>query len=173
MLCFTSCNEQSKVKAFLDKYEFEDFSQFNSVSVFIRGVDGENNPIVMINAPHWIYDTSRVGLYVVILDKKSNQIIETKWTLTENIVDADTVKLQQLIQTFIKYRIPRLNVDTSGNVFVYLKDNETLALARFINNSEFTKYNIEAWRNIKGNWYKPVYYNYSVIINSSSMLESN
>lgn len=153
MLCFTSCNEQTRVKAFLAKYEFEDFSQFNNVSVFIRGVDSENNPIVMIDAPHWIYDTSRVGLYVVILDKKSNQIIKTKWTLTENIVDADSVKLQQLIQTFIKYRIPRLNVDTAGNVFVYLKDCETLTLARFVGDNEFTKYNIEAWKKIKNNWY--------------------
>ena len=32
MLCFNSCIEQSKEKAFLAKYEFEDFSQFKNVS---------------------------------------------------------------------------------------------------------------------------------------------
>lgn len=142
--------------AFLAKNELEDFSQFNSVSIFIRGVDREKNPIIMINAPNLVNDSSKVGLYVVILDRKSYQIIETKWTLTEYHVDADTAKLQQLAQKFMQYEIPRLNVDEQGNVFVYLKDIETLALVRFTNESELQKQSKETkWINIKGNWYKP------------------
>jgi len=155
MFLFNSCIGQSKEKAFIAKYEFEDFSQFNDVHVFIRGVDRERNPIIFVNAPNSVSDTAKVGIYVVVLDKKSNQIIETKWTLTENYVDADTIKLQQLAQAFMKYKIPRLKVDEQGNVFVYLKDFETLALVRFENERELLKNPNKKWKIIKGNWYKP------------------
>lgn len=156
MLCFTSCIDPFYEKKFLSKYEFEDFSQFESSSIFIRGGDSEGNPIIFINAPHLVRDTSKVGCCVVILDKKSGQVIGTKWTLTDNNVNADTVKLQQLAQAFMQYGIPRMEVDEQGNVFVYLKDVETLALAKFVNENELQKHNEKMnWINIKHNWYKP------------------
>ena len=156
VLSFNSCIGQSKEKAFLAKYEFEDFSQFKNVSVFIRGIDSERNPIIFVDAPHLVRDTSKVGCYVVILDKKNYRIINAKWTLTKDSVNADTVKLQHLAQAFIQYKIPRLQVDEQGNVFVYLKDVETLALVRFANENELQKRNKEVrWINIKPNWYKP------------------
>ena len=155
MFLFNSCIGQSKEKAFIAKYEFEDFSQFNNVHIFIRGGDRERNPIIMINAPHLVNDTSRIGLYVVTLDKKNYQVIEAKWTLTEYAVNADTVKLQQLAQAFMNYKIPRLDVDEQGNVFVYLADVETLAMVRFANENELQKRSKETkWKNIKSNWYK-------------------
>ena len=153
MLCFNSCIGQSEEKAFLAKYEFEDFSQFKNVSVFIRGGDNQRNPIIFVDAPHLVRDTSKVGCYVVTLDKKTYQVIKAKW-MTEYDVEADTLKLQHLAQTFIMYRIPRLDVDTAGNVFVYLKDVETLALVRFIDEKEMLK-DPREWINIKDNWFKP------------------
>jgi hypothetical protein len=153
MLCFNSCIGQSEEKAFLAKYEFEDFSQFKNGSVFIRGGDSQRNPIIFVDAPHLVRDTSKVGCYVVMLDKKTTKVIKAKW-MTEYDVEADTLKLQHLAQTFIMYRIPRLDVDTAGNVFVYLKDVETLALVRFIDEKEKLKYPRE-WINIKDNWFKP------------------
>ena len=103
-----------------------------------------------------VRDTSKVGCYVVILDKTSYRIINAKWTLIEDSVNADTVKLQKLAQVFMKYEIPRLDVDKDGNIFVYLKDVETLALVRFANENELQKRNKEVkWINIKHNWYKP------------------
>lgn len=153
---YGECWAYSYKKAFLAKYEFEDFSQFKNVSVFIRGGDSERNPIVFVDAPHLVRDTSGVGCYVVILDKKNYRIINAKWTLTKDSVNADTVKLQYLAQTFMQYKIPRLQVDEQGNVFVYLKDVETLALVRFANENELQKRSKEAkWINIKNNWYKP------------------
>lgn len=157
MLCFISCNGQSKEEFFLTKHGFKDFSQFKNVSVFIRGVDNEANPIIFVDAPFLVRDTSRVGCYIVILDKNNNQIKRTKWTLTEKSVNADTVKLQQLAQTFMQYEIPRLNVDEYGNVFVYLKDVETLGLVRTTNGLELLKHNNKVKLiNIKDNWYKPI-----------------
>jgi len=66
-------------KAFLVKYEFEDFSQFKNVSLFIRGGDSERHPIVVVDAPHLVRDTSKVGYYVVTLDKRTHQVKEAKW----------------------------------------------------------------------------------------------
>ncbi|MGB4542731.1 MAG: hypothetical protein WBI03_07820, partial [Bacteroidales bacterium] len=78
--------------------------------------------------------------------------------MTEHYVEADTLKLQHLAQTFMKYDVPHLKVDTVGNVFIYLKDVETLALVRFANDNEMLKRSKEyTWKKIKNrdNWYKP------------------
>ncbi len=156
ILCFSSCVGHSKEKAFLAQYEYEDFSQFNSTSTFIRGLDSERNPIVMIDAATLVEDTVDVGLYTVTLDKNSNQIIRSRWTLTEDVVNVDTMMLQQLAISFIQYNISRLIVDDQGNVFVYLKDVENPSLARFINENELQKHNGESmWINIRHDWYIP------------------
>ena len=76
--------------------------------------------------------------------------------MTKYDVESDTLKLQHLAQTFMQYKIPRLKVDGQENVFVYLKDVETLALVRLANENELQKRSKEVkWINIKYNWYKP------------------
>ena len=137
MLCFNSCIGPSYEKTFLSKYEFEDFSQFNEINIFKRGGD-ENNQCIAIDVPFFVNGTLRTGCCTVTLDKKTYQVIGTKWP-TESYIYADSVKLQQLAQTFMQYNIPRLEVDEQGNVFVYLKDVETLALVRFANEKELQK----------------------------------
>lgn len=155
-LSLYSCIGQSNEKAFLDKYEFEDFSQFKNVSVFIRGQDIEKNPIVMVNAPSWVNDNAKTGLYVITLDKTNYQIINTKWTLTEGRVNADTVMIQQLAQTFMQYNISGLKVDEGGNVFAYLNDAETLSLVRFNDINETQKEDKKVkWIKNRHNWYRP------------------
>ena len=122
----------------------------------LRGTDKHNNLVIYGYAPDFINDTSRVGFYVIKLEKEHYQIAGMRWTLMENNVEADTLKLQHLAQVFMKYEIPRLDVDKDGNVFVYLKDVETLALVRFANENELQKRNKEIkWINVKPNWYKP------------------
>lgn len=154
MFLFNSCATNYE-KAFLAKYEFEDFSQFKEVDMFFRGTNKENNLVIYGYAPDLINNTSKAEFYLIVLNNQNHEIVEMDWKLIENNVKADTIKLQQLAQTFIMYRIPRLNVDTAGNVFVYLKDVETLALVRFANENELQKRSKEVkWINIKHNWYK-------------------
>lgn len=154
MLCFNSCIGQPREKAFLAKYEFEDFSQFKEVNIFKRGGD-ENNQALVIDVPYFVNNTLKTGCYIVTLDRKKYQVIRAKWT-TESNVNADTVKLQQLAKTFMQYKIPRLSVDEQGNVFVYLRDVETLALVKFANENELQKRSKEVkWINIKHSWYRP------------------
>lgn len=140
-------------KAFLDKYELEDFSQFKKVNVFKRGGD-ENDQILAMDVSYFVNDTSKTGCYIVTLDKKKHYVTKAKWA-TEYHVDSDTAKLQQLAQIFMRYEIYRLTVDVAGNIFVYLKDIETLALVQFANEEELKKRSKETkWINIKSNWYK-------------------
>lgn len=153
MSLFSNCIGQSKERAFIVKYEYEDFSPFKGINVFKRGGDG-NNQILVMDVSYFVNDSSKTGCYVVTLDKKNHHVTKAKWT-TEYHVDSDTTKLQQLAQVFMRYEIPRLNVDKAGNVFVYLKDIETLALVRFVNESELqTRSKETRWISIKGNWYK-------------------
>jgi len=154
MLLFNSCIGQSQEKTFITKYEFENFSQFKGVDMAFRGADKHNNFVIFGYAPNLVNDSTKVGYYVVILDRENYQAIETRFIRTEYYVNSDTIKLQQLAQIFMKYKIPRLNVDEHENVFVYLKDFETLALARFNDESEILKYP-HKWINVKDNWYKP------------------
>ena len=151
MFLFGSCVGVSYERAFLAKYEFEDFSQFKGVDMAFRGTDKHGNLGVFGYAPQLINDYSKVGYYILILDRENYQVIETRLARTE--FSADTIKLQLLARTFIEYEIPRLKVDTQGNVFVYLKNFETLALARFAD-SDLPKYP-HKWVEIGNNWYKP------------------
>ena len=146
--------EQTRRETFLSKYEFEDFSEFKDVHIYIRDVD-RGNPILMMNAPNLVYDTSDVGLYVLQLDKNDHHVLDSKWTYGGREIDADTSKMQQLAQSFINYKIPRLFVDEAENVFVYLKDVETLAMTRIADSLHLPKTFNYSWVKIKGNWYKP------------------
>lgn len=153
LICFISCIEQSRREAFLSKYAIEDFSPFKELTIVKRG--GNHNEYgLALDSPCFVNDTLKTCCYFIRLDKKSNQVIRAEWT-TETKVTADTLKLQELAQVFIKYEIPRLDVDIEGNVFVYLKDIETLSMAQFADNSGFLKHYHQAWTRIKGNWYKP------------------
>lgn len=154
IILLTGCLGQSIEKAFIVKNEFEDFSKFKGVNVLKRGED-KNKEIIAMFVSYFVNDNSKTGCYLVTLDKKNHQVIKAIWT-TECNIDKDTLMLQQLAQTFIKYKIPRLNVDNVGNVFVYLKDIETLALARFVDENELKKRSKEMrWIEVKDNWYKP------------------
>ena len=160
MSLFHSCAVNYE-KAFISKYNLVDFSQFNGVDMSFRGTDKQENLVIYGYAPDFINDTSKVGYYVMRLKKQDYQVVDMKWTLIENKIKADTIKLQHLAKTFIQYKIPRtqytiprLKVDEQGNVFVYLKDVETLALVRFIDEKEMLK-DPREWVNIKDNWFKP------------------
>ena len=155
MLLSNSCVDQSNEKAFIAKYGLEDFSQFKDTDMTFRGSDRQGNFIVFGYAPNLI-NTSEAGYYVVILDSKNYQVIETELVRAEDYANADMIKLHQLAQTFMRYEISRLNVDAQGSVFIYLENAAALALVRFANESELLKRSKEMkWIKIKDNWYKP------------------
>ena len=154
ILLFCGCAEQSREDEFLAKYEFEDFNQFKGTNIFVRNFDKQGNLIIIGYAPDLKNDSTKTGYFYMKLDAKNHQAIKTTWTLTEDYADADTVKLQQLAQAFIKYDIPRLKVVKNGNVFVY-KNLEKLAFVRFVDDNELLKSSHRKWSNITGNWYKP------------------
>ena len=153
MFFWWSCCGQTKEKVFLNQFEFEEFLQFKDIDVSKRGGNNYQQTLALFIS-YSVNNKSKTGCYLVTLDKKNYQVLKTKWT-TEYFVEADTTKLQQLEQEFIKYNIPLLRVDTLGNVFIYLKDAETLAMVKFTNESERLKRSKETkWIKIQGEWYK-------------------
>ena len=161
MLLCNSCHKQSKESIFLAKYEFEDFSCFKELGVFQRGTS-EDVRLIMIEASFITNDSLYTGLYVVKLGTNDNRIIDAQW-MTEYKNNADTLTLQQVAQSFVKYEISGLTVDGHGNVFLYLDNFEELSLARFDTDADIERMKAryddqrdwnKYWQMIRGNWYR-------------------
>ena len=144
-------------KEFLDKYEYEDFSQFKGVNMDVRGYDDSGKIIITGRIDFLKNDSLKFGYYTLKMDTQDNNITYMHWICADKEVELDTIKLQHLAKNFMKYQISRLDVDTAGNVFVYIKDFETRAFVRFANENELKKRSREStWTKVKNtdNWYK-------------------
>lgn len=155
IILVSHCSSCSKEKDFIAEHEFDNFCLFHNTHVFIRGKDVTDNTIVMIHAPALVRDTSCCGLYVVTFDE-NNHLSNTKWTLTSATTDADTTMLQHIAKQFLNYNVQRLDVDSIGNVFVYLYDVETLSIVKVVSENKITRLlKNKGVRHIQGEWYKP------------------
>lgn len=157
LLLYNSCEQHKREKEFLDKYEYEDFSQFKGVYMGIRGYDDSGKIIITGFIDFLKNDSLKFGEYTLKMDTQDYNIPYMYWICADKEVELDTIRLKHLAQTFMKYKIPRLEVDTAGNVFVYIKDFETMAFVRFANENEMLKRSKEyTWKKIKNtdNWYK-------------------
>ena len=144
-------------KEFLDKYEYEDFSQFKGVNMDVRGYDDSGKIIITGSIDFLKNDSLKFGYYTLKMDTQDYDIPYMHWICADKEVELDTIKLQHLKKNFMKYQIPRIDVDTAGNVFVYIKDFETRAFVRFANEDELKKRSMEStWTKVKttDNWYK-------------------
>jgi len=144
-------------KEFLNKYEYEDFSQFKGVNMDVRGYDDSGKIIITGSIDFLKNDSLKFGYYTLKMDTQDYNITYMHWICADKEVELDTIKLEQLAKNFMKYKISRLDVDTAGNVFVYIKDFETRAFVRFANEDELKKRNREStWTKVKNtdNWYK-------------------
>jgi hypothetical protein len=160
LLC-NRCHKQSRENTFLAKYEFEDFSSFKDLGVFKRG-ESEDGRLIMIDVPYITNDSLFTGLYLVRLGINDNRIVEAEW-VTKHKNSVDTLTLQQVAQSFVKYEISGLEFDGQGNVFIYLDNFEELSLIRFDNDTEVERMKARYddqhdweryWKRIRGNWYR-------------------
>ena len=152
-----SCEQHKREKEFLDKYEYEDFSQFKGVNMDVRGYDDSGKIIITGSIDFLKNDSLKFGYYTLKMDTQDYDITYMHWICADKEVELDTIKLQHLAKNFMKYQISRLDVDTAGNVFVYIKDFETRAFVRFANENELKKRSREStWTKVKNtdNWYK-------------------
>jgi hypothetical protein len=143
-------------KEFLNKYEYEDFSQFKGVYMGIRSYDDSGKIIITGTIEFLKNDSLKFGDYTLKMDTQDYSIPYMHWICTDKEVELDTIRLKHLAQTFMKYKIPRLHVDTAGNVFVYIKE-DAHSFVRFANENERLKRSKEyTWKKIKNtdNWYK-------------------
>ena len=157
LLLYNSCEQHKREKEFLDKYEYEDFSQFKGVNMEIRSYDDSGKILIPGRIDFLKNDSLKFGYYTLKMDTQDYNIPYMHWICADKEVELDTIRLKHLAQTFMKYKIPGLYVDTAGNVFVYIKDFETMAFVRFANENERLKRSKEyTWKKIKNtdNWYK-------------------
>lgn len=158
MLSFVSCYRNTKEKAFLAQYEFEDFSNFCGTSMIVRGITENKDICIYGHISYLVNNTLKETPYYLIVDKKNYQIKKINFIKNKSSSINDSLILQQLVFTFMEYQVPRLEVDIDGNVFVYLKDVETLGMVKFANKDELLKRSKEMkWVRITENWYKPKY----------------
>lgn len=174
ILVIRSCLNMYSIKSatvrFLDKYATEDFSEFTNTTIFIRDVDENRNPIIFIDPPAQ-FNCDGLGVYVVTLEKDSNIVLSTDWTLGKYNSDAanvDTLQLQNMAQKFMQLKIRRLTVDNDGNVYVFFQNPETLSIVRVVNNSQFQTIYDEDLDVISGRWYQPHNKKQRIVVNSQT-----
>ncbi len=139
LLLYNSCEQHRREKEFLDKYEYEDFSQFKGVNMEIRGYDDSGKILITGRIDFLKNDSLKFGEYILKMDTQDYSIPHMHWICVDKEVELDTIRLKHLAQTFMKYKIAGLYVDTAGNVFVYIKDFDTRTFVRFANEDELQK----------------------------------
>lgn len=144
------CFDYYKKISFISQYESDDFSRFRGVSMMLRGTDSADNYVIY--GEKELYHNVCSIPFTIVVDQRTLLIVNLDSSQKERL---DSIEFQQLIYSFFKYDIPRIDVDLNDNVYIYIKDFETLAMVRFTNGIEFTHEATEReWKKIKGNWYK-------------------
>ncbi|WP_421751038.1 hypothetical protein [Croceimicrobium sp.] len=136
-------------RQFVRKHYSLDLTEYNSVSVIIRGFDVNRNPIVLLT-PNIYSDTSS-GFYVVTIDPLGGEIVERN---DKYIVEGDKFnpsELEKLALKFVELRIMQLRIDSVGNSFINIKDTGEPYLAKIFKRANY--YTTQGWVKIDGNWY--------------------
>lgn len=122
----------------------------NSV-IFVRSGDRQT---ITVFIKSQAYDNDHPGFYVVNISRGDHTIKSTGgWTVGSPTTKEDTCALQNIALSFSKLGIPRIDVDSSGSILVYLDDVETLGLIK-ISDMRHTGLNEKELVHITGEWYK-------------------
>jgi hypothetical protein len=149
---FSCSRKEDKYKKFVEQYKDENFEVFKNTSMFIRGAASDGGEIVFAyDEP--ISSTLNNGAYVITIDDTRKKIKNTSCHLMKDSTVVDKKKLERLVIKFIEYPISYLGVDSSNNVFINLKINESPDLIRF-SDLKYKTEKYKNWKQIKGNWYE-------------------
>lgn len=148
-----SCNsKQGKYEKFVEQYNDENFEAFKNTSMFIRS-SASNGGEIIFAYDEPISSTLNNGAYVITIDEIKKEIKNTSCHLMKDSTIVDKKKLEMLAIKFIEYPICYLGVDSSNNVFINLKANESPDLIHFAD----LKYKTEKyknWKQVRENWYE-------------------
>ncbi len=119
--------------------------------VFVRS---GNRSEITVFVKSQIYDNNHPGYYIVDINRQDHSILTTEgWTSGTSTSKEDTSALQNIAMQFSKYDVPRIDVDSAGNIMVYLDDVETLGLIKVFDMNHI-HVSDKILNPIEGNWYK-------------------
>nr|WP_295876242.1 hypothetical protein [uncultured Chitinophaga sp.] len=143
---FADCCK-SPCKAFLEKYRKEDFSPFKNKYILNRGIDHSDHSSIL-----FVYDERDDGPYMVKVNRTSGKIVGTSTHLMKDASNPDSVFKQQLAMKFIRYHVDGLDVDSVGNVFVWITHDQP-DLIRVAGKIDMPGFDEKHYRETKDNWY--------------------
>ncbi|MBC9914022.1 hypothetical protein [Chitinophaga varians] len=132
---------------FLEKYADEDFSPFKNIYILNRDYDPDKHTSIL-----FVFDEREDGPYVVRVNSTLGKIVGTSTHMMDDARNPDSILKQQLALKFMQYHISALDVDSVGNVRVWMK-HEHPDLIRVSNVMNIPEYNRSDYKKIKGNWY--------------------
>ena len=108
------CFDYYKKISFISQYESDDFSRFRGVSMMLRGTDSADNYVIY--GEKELYHNVCSVPFTIVVDQRTLLIVNLDSSQKERL---DSIEFQQLIYSFFKYDIPRIDVDLNDNVYIY------------------------------------------------------
>ncbi|MBS0030027.1 hypothetical protein ACTJJ0_21310 [Chitinophaga sp. 22321] len=150
-LALCSCGTRRQ-EQFVDKYADADFTAFINKCVYFRGRDKEQLLILFVDND--LSEEKNDGPFIVYVDEDSKKVVKTSTVLMKDTININKTSLERLAIHFLSYHVRSLKVDTNGNVFIGLLNEEKPDLIRFSDEKYRTGFYKEGWSKVKGNWYR-------------------
>jgi hypothetical protein len=154
LITINSCDEMNKeynIK-FIKEHGTETFNDFINYGIITRGTDRVGNLVLFVSD---FKDNIENGPYIVKIDNKSNNIVQSSCKLMSDSSKVNRKKLDSLALKFLLYNVNLLKVDSNKNVFVNVLGNKRPTLVRFSDIKYKTGVYNTDWEKIKEtNWYE-------------------
>jgi len=146
---FVGCGslEQAK-RAFVKKYNHENFDDFRGTSLFLRTSDRNGKYLIYF----WRAPQERPYILKVGIADSSIAEIDYSWIEDSSRIDKDTT--DRLVKKFLRYKIVGLAVDSSKNVSVNFDADYHNNIVRISDQRYFERSPKSWWSNITDNWYE-------------------
>lgn len=144
--------KKNVINKFITTHGNKDFALFYKKAIHIRDyVDG--NPLIIINDN----DTYKSGLYLITMNKKTGEVVETNKDLYTGSKPVNTDSMVYLAREFLKYDVSAISVDSSKTVIIKFSIKERPDLIRFSNetfDSQYKRYLPSDLIHVNNLWYK-------------------
>jgi hypothetical protein len=146
-----SCSVQERAnKAFIEKYEKENFDAFINTSVFVRSKDKDGDIMVFVGD----LEKEECGApFIVTVYQESKKVKSTSRHLLKDTCEVDEERMIKLALKYREYGIGFLKVYENRNAFFNVVEAERPTLIRF-SDMKYKTEEYKDWKQVKGNWYE-------------------
>lgn len=150
LLSVVSCEKNEVSENFINKYGDDNFDEFLGFTVYYRSSDESGNLLYFANLHN---DTCESPL-IVKVDKDSKNVKSSDFSLIDMHCEGvliDTVRVKFLVQKFLKYEIPYLEVTNDSIVQISATVMERPNIFRYP--VSFSPEQLNEFKFIEGRWY--------------------